>query len=318
MLKLGSFLQKRQENVFLCIIFVAAKKYCVDRIVFIEENHNYKYKDHNLSSVTKEVGKYSQPFDDIYQSRMSAYKEILGEEHYLQLRKEIFGFNYKPSSDIIIPLFDEYCGVENVEEVQNRFLYDWKMSGVNGTLFHREREMESYARGVEWNPFVEKEFPVRVLKKEYDNESWGMDLSLIEDGYYCEFIVFDNISFPEETLCGTIDRLWIETDPRTGIRYSDTGDYKTNSSPPKHSKYNKMLGPLSHLYSNKMVDYNLQASLYQEMLRTHGFTPRNSSFTHYTDYDVNKAKEYPLVLLQDEAKLILDRYRKKIEIGELF
>ena len=72
----------------------------------------------------------------------------------------------------------------------------------------------------------------------FDYESWGLNLFSIPDGYYSEFIVFDNLSPLEKTLCGTIDRMWVETDYSTGIRYTDTSDYKTNSDPPKNSKYN--------------------------------------------------------------------------------
>lgn len=276
------------------------------------------YKENKLNSVTTEVGKYSEPFNNMYQSRASAYKEILGEKLYLSYRKEVFGFNYRPDESILFPLFDNLCGLEEVEEVQNKFLEKWRMSGVNGTYFHKDRENESYQRGYEINPFTGKSFDVRVLEKQYDNESWGLDLFSIPDGYYSEFIVFDNLSPLEETLCGTIDRLWVETDQDTGIRYTDTGDYKTNTDPPKVSKYNKMYPPLNHLWSNKINDYNLQASLYQNLLSTHGFTPRHSSFEHFMDYDVTRSTVYPLTLLKDEAQIILDNYRKKFGIGELF
>lgn len=287
------------------------RKTRLEKIIFVEDGHRYMYKDSVLNSVTTEVGKYSETFNSMYQSRASAYKEILGEKEYLRYRKEIFGFNYRPDESILFPLFDEICGSEEVEDVQNKFLEKWRMSGVNGTIFHKDRENESYKRGYEINPFTGKSFDVRVLDKQFDNESWGLNLFSIPDGYYSEFIVFDNLSPLEKTLCGTIDRMWVETDYSTGIRYTDTSDYKTNSDPPKNSKYNKMYPPLNHLWANKINDYNLQASLYQNLLSTHGFTPRRSSFEHFTDYDVTQVIEYPLTLLKDEAQIILDNYRKK-------
>lgn len=282
-----------------------------DKIIFIDKDHRYLWGEHELNSVTTEVSKYSSPFDSMYQSRCSAYKELVGPEEYLRLRREVFGFNYRPEESIIFPLFDTLCKVESVEDIQNRLLDEWVMAGVNGTAFHRDREAESFLRGFEINPFTGTEFPVQFKEKQFDNESWGLDLFSLPDGYYCEFLVFDNDSELSKTLCGTIDQLWIETDKDTGIRYTDTGDYKTNSSPPDNKKYNKMYEPLKHLWANKLTDYTLQASLYQEMLSTFGFVPRSSSFTHYTDYDVNRALSYPLNLLVDEAKLILKNYRNK-------
>ena len=297
--------------LYICISIQIVVK---DRIIFFDEGHKYFYWKHQLGSATTEISKYSNEFDSMYQSRCSAYKELIGPEEYLRLRREVFGFNYRPEDSVIFPLFDVICEVENVEEIQNRLLHEWEMAGVNGTAFHRDREAESYLRGFEINPFTGAEFPVRFREKQYDNESWGLDLFSIPDGYYCEFLVFDADSPLESTLCGTIDQLWVETDKKTGVRYTDTGDYKTNSSPPDQKKYNRMYEPFKHLWSNKLTDYTLQASVYQEMLSTHGFTPRESMFTHYTDYDVNQAVEYRLNLLRDEAKLILDIYRKNDKI----
>ena len=106
----------------------------------------------------------------------------------------------------------------------------------------------------------------------------------------------------EHTVCGTIDRLWVET--VDGIRYTDTGDYKYNTKAPEESKYNRMHKPLSHLWANKVVNYGLQASWYQQMLKSHGFVPRNSEFTWYSDGDSTESRRYPVVVMVKEIEAI--------------
>lgn len=282
-----------------------------NKIVFEEENHRYLFGDIYLRSVTSVISELSPPFDEMYISRNSAYKKILGDEEYKRLRKEVFGFNFKPDRQISFPIFDLICGGEDiVKEVQNQFLQDWEESGTNGTAFHLEREKESIERGFEYNKWVKKDFPVITFEKTFNNEVYDMDLFKMPDGYYTELLVYDKSLPIENTICGTIDRLWIET--IDGVRYTDSGDYKTNSEAPKESKFNRMNPPIQHMWDNKITKYSLQASWYQMMLQSHGFTPRNASFTWYKDYDVNQFKEYPVIILKKEVQSIRDYLMKNI------
>lgn len=283
-----------------------------EKIRFEEHNHKYLLGDIRLNSVTTILSELSPPFDEQYISRNSAYKKILGPDDFKRLRKEVFGFDIKPDQGSMFPLFDNICGGgDEVKIIQDEFLQDWIDSGTKGTAFHRERELESIDRGYEYNAWDDKNFEVITFNKDYDNEVYSMDLYEIPDGYYTEFLVYDKTLPIEHTICGTIDCLWIQT--IDGVRYSSTGDYKTNSEAPKVLKFSKMSPPLNHLWANKITNYSLQASWYQKMLESHGFVPKDSSFTWFKDYDVNQSKEYPVIIMHKEVdlirKYILDKYK---------
>lgn len=273
------------------------------KIRFEEKNHKYLLGEVSLRSVTSILSELSPEFNANYISKGSAYKRILGEDEYKRLRKEVFGFNFKPDQDLLFPIFDPLCGGEDkVKLIQQEFLQEWEDSGTRGTAFHKERELESIAIGYEINPWTGKKFKVITYDKTSDNEVYDMDIFSLPDGYYTELLVYDKTLPIENTICGTIDRLWIET--IDGVRYSSTGDFKTNSNAPKNDKFSRMKPPLEHLWANKITNYSLQASWYQMMLESHGFTPKDAAFTWYKDYDVNQSKDYPVIIMRKEIELI--------------
>ena len=273
------------------------------KIRFQEENHKYLLGEVSLRSVTSILSELSPEFNANYISKGSAYKRILGEDEYKRLRKEVFGFNFKPDQDLLFPIFDPLCGGEDkVKLIQQEFLQEWEDSGTRGTAFHKERELESIARGYEINPWTGRKSKVITYDKSSDNEVYDMDIFSLPDGYYTELLVYDKTLPIENTICGTIDRLWIET--IDGVRYSSTGDYKTNSNAPKNDKFARMKPPLEHLWANKITNYSLQASWYQMMLESHGFTPKDAAFTWYKDYDVKQSKDYPVIIMRKEIELI--------------
>jgi hypothetical protein len=275
----------------------------VAKIRFEEENHKYLLGEVSLRSVTSILSELSPEFNANYISKGSAYKRILGEDEYKRLRKEVFGFNFKPDQDLLFPVFDPLCGGEDkVKLIQQEFLQEWEDSGTRGTAFHKERELESIARGYEINPWTGRKSKVITYDKTSDNEVYDMDIFSLPDGYYTELLVYDKTLPIENTICGTIDRLWIET--IDGVRYSSTGDFKTNSNAPKNDKFSRMKPPLEHLWANKITNYSLQASWYQMMLESHGFTPKDAAFTWYKDYDVNQSKDYPVIIMRKEIELI--------------
>lgn len=280
-------------------------------IWFEEETHGYFYDGIRLSSVTSEIGNYSEKFDKDYQSSISAYKELLGDA-FLEIRKKVFGFDFKPSGQFLFPLFDQLVDKSLFEETKEKYKADWEGSSTRGTEFHLQREKESIERGYEVNPFTEKEFPVITFEKQYHNQVFDMDLFKLPDGFHSELLVYDNALPLNKTVCGQIDKLWIET--IGDKRYVDTDDYKTNKDTLKEHKYSRMLPPLDHLWSNSIVKYSLQASWYQMMLESHGFVIRNAAFTHYENYDVNKSKMYPVIVMKDEINLIREDILKRWEV----
>lgn len=275
-----------------------------EKIIFIDEGHKYVHLPSGsvLTSATTTIGQFFPKFDGEYQCYISAFKEILGEEKFLKLRKEVFGFDYKPDASIAFPFFTGICGTEDVEKVRLQFLDNWNESGPKGTEFHKERELESIERGYEISPFTGREFPVITFDKEHENEVYSMDLFELPDGYYPEVLIYDKALPIEKTVCGQVDKLFIET--IDGIRYTSTDDYKTVNKYPEESKYNKCSGIFSHLWANSMTKYSLQGSYYQMMLESHGFVPHSSAFTAYLNYDVNTAKIYQFVIKRKEIELL--------------
>lgn len=278
-------------------------------IYFTEEGHKYIYEPTNLQlrSTTTEIGKFFPKFDGQYQCYVSAFKEILGEKEFLRLRKEVFGFDYKPDATVAFPFFTNICGEKEVEETRIKYLEDWDQSGPRGTAFHLERELEAIARGFEKNPFTGIDFPVITFEKQYDNQVYSMDLFELPDGYYPEVLVYDKALPIEKTVCGQVDKLWIET--IDGVRYTYTDDFKTVTKYPEESKYNRATGIFSHMWANSITKYSLQGSYYQLMLESHGFTPLDSAFTCYLNYDVSTAKMYPFVVKRKEIESLREHLR---------
>ncbi len=270
-------------------------------IVFKEINHAYTWNDVKLRSCTTEIGKYFSKFDPEYQSLISALKEVLGDDTYKRLRKEVFGYNYKPEEFLLEQVFFPLIGETDLGPIREQFKQKWEDSGTKGTAFHLVRENESIENGFEKNPFNGKDYKVITFEKQFDNQVYDMDLSKLEDGYYPELLVYDKALPIELTVCGQIDRLWIDT--VDGVRYVYTDDYKTNTTMDK-GKFSRCKAPLSHLWSNSFTKYELQASWYHMMLQSHGYTSLDAAFTHYTDYDVNKSVRYPVIIKKKEIELL--------------
>ena len=279
----------------------------MDKIVFIDDGHKYLYKYNSLLSGTTFIKKYNPPFDSEKMSTISAVKKIIGEDLYKRLRKEIFAFNFKPDIEDVLDIFIPICGgKDNLAEVKKSILEEWDDSGPKGTSFHKDRENEFIEAGFAVNPFTGNSLPIITFDKSFDNEVYSMNLMDCPDGFYTEFLVFHNGIDPSRTICGTIDMLWIESDGENRFTYTD--DWKTNSSEPSDSKFEKMLPPIQDLFSNKHNDYILQGSLYQSMLMSHGFTPKQSAYTWVKNYDKNQLTRKPFKFMFDKIELLLKDY----------
>lgn len=279
----------------------------MDKIVFIDDGHKYLYKDNSLLSGTTFIKKYSPPFDSEKMSTISAVKKIIGEDLYKRLRKEIFAFNFKPDIEDVLDIFMPICGGEdNFAEVKKSILEEWDDSGPKGTAFHKDRENEFIEAGSVINPFTGNSLPLITFDKYFDNEVYSMDLMDCPDGFYTEFLVFHKGIDHNRTICGTIDMLWIESEGKKRFTYTD--DWKTNSSEPSDSKFEKMLPPVQDLFSNKHNDYILQGSLYQTMLMSHGFTPKQSAYTWVKDYDKDQLTRKPFEFMFDKIESLLEDY----------
>lgn len=278
------------------------------KIYFIEEGHSYFYGTNRLISGTSFLKKFSPEFDHVRQSTISAIKKLIGDEKYKRIRKEIFSYNFNPNLEDIKDLFIDLSGGETiVEEIKNNILQEWEDSGPKGTKFHKQMELEYIDIGYEINPYTGNKLDLVTFDKMHDNEVYDMDLYKCPDGFYVEFLAYHKDIPLDKTICGTIDKLFIET--IDGVRYTWTDDWKTNSSEPTESKFEKMLPPLEHLYSNKHTDYVLQASIYQSMLKSHGFTPMGSSYTWIDNYDKQKSKQKLFSLKLEDIDASINYYK---------
>lgn len=289
--------------------------YMSSKIVFTEDGHRYGYKDKVIkNSVTTVIGKMSDPFDPEYTSLAWAYKKTLGDEVFIRLRREVFGYDFKPDREYLCPLFDGICeDMDEVIKVRNEATLEWSLAGPRGTAFHSEVEKGILDKGYSTNPWDKKDYKVFTFDKEFDNEVYDMDLYKLPDGVHTEVLVYFKVAEEdiENTIVGTIDVLYIET--IDGVRYTDTDDHKTGVSEPESVRFNKKKKPLDHLWSNKIVDYSLQASMYQMAMASHGFTPRFSSFTFYENYDPTSGVFFPVMIMKDEVNKILEAVKN----GEL-
>lgn len=133
-----------------------------------------------------------------------------------------------------------------------------------------------------------------------------IDLFELPDGVYTELMIW----LDKYLICGKSDKVIIES-TTNGIRYIDIEDYKTN----KELKINYnfinqrtgdevineyMEAPVSHLVNCNWNHYILQLSLYAYMLECRGFTVRNLTLLHTTNYSKEDLKKYSIPYMREE------------------
>ena len=260
-------------------------------ITFYEDSHLYFHKKRILKSVSGWIKDYSHGFNSNY---WLSYKVL--QHNFSDLFEKFKKGGYKHGE-----LLRKVKGSLNKNQIfiyntQIKILSDsWKWEGADGgskgTQFHWIEEHKAFQDGVVENPFTNKKFKVIDIRRKnvpYQNHSLGFNLlEELEDGYYPEFLAW---YLPIET-AGQIDRLWIET--IKGVRYVFLDDFKTNKAKNmKGGGMNKLKGVLNHIDENPIEKYSIQINFYAWMLWMHGFEPRNLSFTHYTNYNINKSKKF--------------------------
>jgi len=181
-----------------------------------------------------------------------------------------------------------------------------------GHKIHSEREEGSFGRGIE-----RVDSGIKPVLNGYLH--YKGSLSDLPDGIYPEFPVWND----GWMIAGRPDKFVIET--IGDDRFVDIIDYKTNGKIDKISwqdyngNYQHLLAPVQHLMDSKWVEYALQLSMYQYILETHGFKPRNRQLIHIPHpielagvvLEQPKDVIYPLPYLKDEVLAILNDHNKK-------
>ena len=282
------------------------------KVIYRDIDHTYWMGDKRLTSVSRTIGKFKNPYDKEYWSYNTAFKRLIPD--FKELKREILEslgrWKYpdyiKPGAEWFFPILEDFIGdMEIIKETQQIVLKEWKdkndNANIKGTQFHLDREEESIKRGYEINPFDGKEYPVINPPKEYDNQSIVENLYDLEEGYYPELLIWDE----ELGMAGQADKVWIKKGRKYKYYYGD--DYKTNEEKPKKSGgMDKMLPPLSHLKDNKYVHYNLQSTLYAGMMYRAGFKIGGTQISWYKDYDVNQCTVIPYKFLWKEFCSMMD------------
>lgn len=249
-----------------------------DRIVFFNDSHTYWLGERKMPSVGSFIKRYFPPFDEEYWIMHTAFKELYGEDY----KRHFSAFkSFKPPATGLFRKWIRRTPPSQLHQLKTEIAHRWERkrieSAFTGTQTHSNLESQAYGQGSMINPWLNQEFkvhPPRDLR--YDNESYGLDLSKLEDGAYLELLVFDT----DLRYAGQADVVYIET--VDGIRFIDIDDYKTNEKKPSKSDPQKMYEPFEAHYASKHMRYTMQLNCYAYLLSTHGFIPRNMQYTHIT------------------------------------
>jgi hypothetical protein len=256
-------------------------------IIFKEEGHQYiltKTPEISPISGTKFVGNFQEPFDSSYWLVVKACQALIPDFDYLKRNWEDSDIPLK--SDAYLEYLMQNVDPESLEEEMATIKARWdaksKSSSESGTEYHLEKELASYKRGWELNPFDGKKYNViqRPPIEGVSNYTIKDNLSELEDGYYPELLVYF------EKIVGQADKVFIGTD-KFG-RYVDIVDIKTFEKLSKRGfydkqarTYSKFLAPIEYIEDCNFNKTALQTSTYSWCLEQWGFQPRYSALEHF-------------------------------------
>lgn len=286
-------------------------------VKFFEESHTYWYgpmefedgiydQDVQLDSVGSRISLYKPDFEKDYWLVHKSLQKIFGSEYTSNYRKMCARFktNMPPHEYVFKPYLSmvDYDVYDNtMKKIQDMWLYKNIMANVRGTRFHNMMEDSLYEKGTAYNDFDGKEYPVKKFDKKWDNQSYSLDLSELEDGCYLELLVFDL----ENKIAGQVDKVFIET--IGGRRFIDVFDYKTNEKKPNKKSVNSLAPPLDHMKDSSIEIYQLQLSTYARLLSKFKFNPRNIAIDYYKKYNLEDRSLIPVTYLESEADVLITK-----------
>lgn len=275
-------------------------------VKFKDEDHSYWNGKQQYLSVNKLLSNFGFYFDRDYWMVHKAIERSIPEFYKKYFRKG-FDFNErKPSPEKLLQSFKKEIESYDVviEEIIAKVCDEWSDSAINGTKFHMDQEDKAYSLGYMINPYDGKKYTIQEkpkLTQGFDNLSNIDFLSNLRDGSYSELLIFDE----KYRIAGQSDETYIET--IKGVRYVDIGDHKTNGKVPKNdAKNGTCFHPIDHLNDNTYIKYQMQVSMYANMLSRFGFVPRHVGFYHYKNYDESTKKVFKLNYLGRECTDILN------------
>lgn len=300
-----------------CLDFFNQNRFMNNIVIFEEKDHKYFFLEKEdrtpFQSVSGVFSNLEPEKDWEFIASRKVLKENIPEKEYKKVTKK-YGWDNR---DILEPLI-EIMGKEGFDKKYKEKRTKWsdnnKKATTRGTAFHSLMEKKDYDRGHVLNPLDGEKYEVKVLPKEYDNQS-VRDLCELEDGCYLELLVFNK----ELKLAGQVDKMFIKT--IDGKRYVDIDDWKTNKKIFKkpdfrHPKkgFPMLNTPCNHLYETNYNIYMIKISIYAYLMELAGFTVRDLRFTHVEiddDLNILNTIVYPLFYKKWEVEEILDRYAGK-------
>lgn len=236
--------------------------------LFDEKRHEYTLNGHMLTSVSKFIEHFTQPFDKELWSLYTAIRNKLDmdKKEFSTYLVRNYGYNFKGDRDenlkFLHVLADRLGGVD-VYEIQK----EWKdgniASQIKGTNFHNMKENKVIADGgtkVEGEYFKHYRIP--------DLTNLNKDVPAV----YTELRMFN----AEFGLAGTSDKVLVWPNKEFYIL-----DYKTNREIKMENKWQKMKPPISHMDDTNYSHYVLQLSTYAWMLEQFGYRCKGTKFIHY-------------------------------------
>lgn len=195
----------------------------------------------------------------------------------------------------------------SVEEIQKRWAETGRQATTLGTRCHECCEdVELGRKELRNTPQNEKE------QKMFDNAVKSAKALYNKlDIVGVEKIVFS----PYLKIAGTIDLLAKSKKDGSYVIV----DHKTNKSIDIEDKWNKFaLPPIQHLHDTNFIHYGLQLNLYQYILQSEGYAPRDAKFTLLLNHISEEGNKFiPLPNLQMEIRdmVIYDMLKQN---GQIF
>ena len=274
------------------------------KIIFSEKDHRYVQGDSVYTSVTRLIKKYQKPFNKKHWSKYKAIERLMDEENFAKIKSKARKDKIFPSSPAFIEYMMKFVDYGQFVETTETILDEWAKKNLEstrkGNLYHKVREEKSYKDGEELNLFDNKKYPTFAKEKLVDADNYSLieDLYELDPGYYPELLIWNE----DACVAGQADKIFIGIDDN-GEKWVDVDDYKTNNKIDTENKWNKLLGPLSHLDDCKFNVYSMQISMYAWMMEQFGFKVRNLAFHHFN-------QKYEVEYLKDECATIIDAHIK--------
>lgn len=273
-------------------------------IVFDNQNHSYiRTKDNTIyTSGTTLIKKYSQPFNSDFWTLYKTYEAILDP---FQWNKAYLVFKVH-GQDAFKEYVNNTYGTDNeIKGKQTILNMDWGLkkdtSATAGTSKHFLHEFKwNSVKSIKFGDYTVLNGRLLFHELNYDNWSLVDNLKDLPDGYYTEFLIFND----EYEIAGQIDLLIVLT--IKNVRYVYLYDYKTNEKI-KQSQYSStgekvvMKHPLTKYFDVNYTHYRLQLNLYSWMLEEHGFKTKVRQIQHIgfepmVKYDIKTMKDIPTLL----------------------